>query len=63
MKAQNRAGQTPLHMAAGGGHSAVVQLLLESGADVNAKDRRDQTALDLAQKAGHDEIVELLTPV
>ena len=32
-------GRTPLHIAAGAGELAVVELLLERGADVNARAR------------------------
>jgi ankyrin repeat protein len=35
-RAQN--GRTPLHWAAEGGHPPVVKLLVDSGADVEAKD-------------------------
>jgi ankyrin repeat protein len=38
-------GSTALHMAARGGHEAVVRLLLEKGAPVNAKDNTGWTAL------------------
>ena len=30
--------ETPLHHAARGGHTDVVQLLIDKGADINAKD-------------------------
>ena len=31
--------QTPLHCAAVGGHTDIVKILIEKGADVNAKDK------------------------
>jgi ankyrin repeat protein len=39
---------------------AMVELLLESGADVNAKDHGGTTALALAQAKNRSELVELL---
>lgn len=38
-------GGTPLHVAAGRGHKAIVQYLAEKGADVTATDREGNTAL------------------
>jgi len=38
----------------------VVALLIDKGADVNAKDRDGKTPLSLAQEKGHNEIIELL---
>ena len=42
------AGQTPLILAAVGGHGALARVLLESGADPRAVNRHGQTALDIA---------------
>ncbi|EXV06641.1 ankyrin repeat protein [Metarhizium robertsii] len=53
-------GWTRLVWAAGEGHEAVVQLLLEKGTDVNAKDIDGQTPLWLAAAKGHEAIVRLL---
>lgn len=53
-------GSTPLHCAAWEGHIAVVKLLLESGADVNARDKFGKTALHDAAFKGHGDVVKLL---
>ena len=43
-----------------GGHAESVQVLLDSGTDVNAKNNDGTTALMFAEEEGHTEIVELL---
>jgi ankyrin repeat protein len=45
VNAVNNAGDTALHGAASQGYDAVVQLLVDHGADVNAKNKRGQTPL------------------
>lgn len=47
-------------MASRRGHLAVVQLLLEQGAEPNARDARDWTALHWALNGGSREIAALL---
>jgi len=37
-----------------------VKLLLDKGANINAKDKNNSTALSLATKNGHKKIVEIL---
>jgi ankyrin repeat protein len=51
---------TLLMWAAPYGQVAMVNYLLEQGADKNAKDNRGQTALDLAREAKQDAVVPLL---
>ncbi|KAK4203488.1 ankyrin repeat-containing domain protein [Triangularia verruculosa] len=52
---------TPLHWAAKQGHNVVVGLLLEKGADANAKTTDQSTPLHLAVEGGHRLVVwELL---
>ena len=48
-----------LHRAARNGHEAVVRLLLEHEANVNAKTNYEETALYLATENGHETVVQL----
>ncbi|KAM3077065.1 hypothetical protein ACMFMF_004980 [Clarireedia jacksonii] len=52
--------RTPLSWAAIRGHEAVVKLLLERGAKLEAKDRDSQTPLLWAAQRGHKAVVKLL---
>jgi ankyrin repeat protein len=49
-----------LHAAASEGHTMVVSLLLEKGADVQLKDSKGRTALERARIANHAGVVALL---
>jgi len=53
-------GMTPLMLATVGNHFAVVNILLQAGADVAVRNRGGQTALDIAQKSGNSDIISLL---
>jgi hypothetical protein len=55
-----RKEQTPLSWAAESGHTEIVQLLVEKGADIDSKDGSGRTALLWAAEKGHKEIVQIL---
>ena len=49
-----------LRLAARGGHTQLVKLLIGKGADVNARNRDGNTSLHWAAEKGHIEVVKLL---
>src|SRR5436190_1806753 len=49
-----------LHWAGLNGHEAIVQMLLDRGADVAAKDQSGRTPLHRAAKNGHEAVVQML---
>ena len=51
---------TALMLAAGGGHTEIVEALLASGADMNARYKNGRTSLMFAEECGYTEIVEVL---
>ncbi|RYP16766.1 hypothetical protein DL767_010132 [Monosporascus sp. MG133] len=53
-------GQAPLSWAAGEGHEALVRLLVEKGAAIEAKDKEGRTPLSWAAAKGHEAVVRLL---
>ena len=46
--------------AAWKGHTAIAQLLIDKGADVNARGNKGSTALMIAASNGHTDIVKAL---
>lgn len=58
---RNYDGQTCLHLAVVGGYKKIVDILLQSGADVNVGDGKSgATALHLAARGNKEEIISLL---
>ena len=53
-------GKTPLHWAAAGGHTDIVKLLLDAGADTDVEDEYGVTPLFLAASKGDTYMVKLL---
>ncbi|XP_041928622.1 poly [ADP-ribose] polymerase tankyrase-2 [Alosa sapidissima] len=64
INSKTESGRTPLMFAASlqesAGRSKFIQMLLEKGADVNARDEQGRTALSLACELGHLDVVKLL---
>jgi len=60
VRMKNKASFTPLHEGAYNGHKEIVELLITSGADVNAMKIDGMTPLDMATFGNHTEIVDLL---
>ena len=57
---QTDSGNTALHYAAMKGHSEVVKLLVDKGADVMSEDTEGQTAMHWAVDGGHLEVIKML---
>ena len=53
-------GQSRLHIAAVNGNDDVVRVLLERGADINARTSTQRTPLHIAVEKWHDEVVRML---
>jgi len=60
VEARTGDGNTPLHVAALEGHTAVAQALLDGHAQVNARGLREETPLHMAIYDGHRAMVGLL---
>ncbi len=56
----NDNGATALHQAARGGYVQIVRLLIDNGADLEAKDLRGQTPAMLARAQGHAEVADMI---
>ena len=50
-------------VASSKGYMDMVKMLLEEGAEIEAKNNDGQTALDLAEKNGHTKVVDFLRKV
>src|SRR6266849_5601948 len=60
VSAQNKDGQTPLHLASQAGRVEVTRMLIERGVGVSAKDKDGQTPLHLVSQAGRLEVAPML---
>lgn len=58
--AVNKYGETALHIAVIGGQTGIARILLDSGANVNAKDHNGWTPLFFSGKRPNKDLVELL---
>lgn len=61
LEMRDRDGHAPLHLAVESGSLETVELLIDSGVDVNAKSKSGATPLDMAQAMGYDGISRLLS--
>ena len=60
VNARDNGGFSPLHHAASNGHSRIVKILLEHGADIDAENKNGKTPLQYARKNAWEEIVRIL---
>jgi ankyrin repeat protein len=60
LAADNKMGVAPIHAATGGRHTSLLRMLVENGADVNARQQQGFTALHAAAQNGDSEAVRLL---
>ena len=60
LDSRNAKGDTPLHLAAAGGHLLLCSQLFEAGADTTIRNNNVQTPADMASEAGHRQLADLL---
>jgi len=60
INAQDNSGRTALNRASWYGHTEIVRILIQAGAQVNIKDDDGDTALYWASYKGYTEVVRLL---
>jgi ankyrin repeat protein len=60
MNSPDKSGQTPLHHATSGGHKDGVSVLLNEGANIEARENTGKTALHFSVFMGRQEVVRLL---
>ena len=64
LNSRNLKSWTPLHYASSMGHSEIVNILLENGADVNASiiigTNKDKTPLDFAIQNNNENVIKIL---
>lgn len=57
MEVKNKKGNSPLWLAANGGHLGVIELLYKVGANIDSQDNRKVTCLMAAFRKGHVKVV------
>ena len=60
VNSQDHMGCTPSHTAAGNGHLRLVELLLDSGADIDMQNNDKKTPLDFAKENGKLDVASFL---
>lgn len=61
LRCRNLKGDTPLHLAAAGGHLTACNALFEAGADPGARNDAKQTPAEMAAESGHQDLARLLS--
>lgn len=60
INAQNKGGNTPLHLASMSNNEDIVFLLLDHGANINIQNRTGETASQMARSQGSDKLAEMI---
>ena len=60
---QDAGGNTPLHLAAASGNSAMAKLMIDNGADSSVKNSQEQTAAEMARKHGFPQVADMTSGV
>lgn len=61
LNSRNAKGDTPLHLAAAGGHLLLCSQLVDAGADASSLNDNGQTPAEMASEAGHRQLAVLLS--